>query len=142
MSSGWCLSPKRMMKVVSASGGGGRRFTERETAGTLPPEVVRLLDESGFTEESTGDAAEQLRALNDRRPQLLDELCHSVPNLDAVLAAAPADMTAVAVAGFLETPHPDLSSGQRPLTPVEWLRRGGDVADVLSLLEIADWSSR
>jgi hypothetical protein len=127
---------------VDASRGQGRRFTGSETAGTLPPEVARLLDESGFTEESTDDAEEQLRALNASRTQLLDKLSKSVPNLDTVLAAAPPDMASVAVAGFLDTPHPNLSMEQRPLTPVQWLRRGGDVADVLRLLEIADWSSR
>jgi hypothetical protein len=130
------------MNGMDEVSGHGRRFERSETAGALPPEVARLLDESGFTEESTDDAQEQLRAVNASRTHLLDELSNSVPNLDIVLAAAPAEMPAVAVAGFLDTPQPNLSMEQRPVTPVQWLRRGGDVADVVRLLEITDWSAR
>ena len=65
-----------------------------------------------------------------------------VRGLDRVFAALPANLRPVAIAGFLRTPHPDLGVGGRVLTPVEWLRSGGDVAPVLPLVEASDWASR
>jgi hypothetical protein len=65
-----------------------------------------------------------------------------IRGLDRVFAALPADLHPVAVAGFLRTPHADLTVGGRPLPPVEWLSSGGDVAPVLRLVEAADWAGR
>jgi hypothetical protein len=65
-----------------------------------------------------------------------------IRGLNRVFPALPADLHPVAVAGFLRTPHPDLSLDGRPTSPLEWLRSGGDVAAVLRLVEAADWASR
>lgn len=65
-----------------------------------------------------------------------------IRGLDRVFAALPTDLHPVAVAGFLRTPHPDLTLGGRALTPLQWLGGGGDVDPVLHLVEVADWASR
>ena len=65
-----------------------------------------------------------------------------IRGLDAVFAALPHHLHPVAVAGFLRTPHPDLTISGRAVTPVDWLRSGGDVAPVLRLVEAADWASK
>jgi hypothetical protein len=65
-----------------------------------------------------------------------------VRGLDRVFAALPANLHPVSIAGFLRTPHLDLAVDGRVLTPVEWLRSGGDVAQVLRLVEASDWASR
>jgi hypothetical protein len=65
-----------------------------------------------------------------------------IRGLDRVFAALAPDLHPVAVAGFLRTPTADLTLGRRSLTPVEWLRSGGDVEPVLRLVEAADWASR
>lgn len=61
-----------------------------------------------------------------------------VRGLDRVFKALPADLHPVAVAGFLRTPQPDLFHG-RPLTPVEWLRDGGDVNQAVAAAANTDW---
>lgn len=61
-----------------------------------------------------------------------------IRGLDQVLKALPAGLHPVAVAGFLRTPQPDLYLG-RALTPTEWLRGGGDVAQAVSAAADADW---
>jgi hypothetical protein len=65
-----------------------------------------------------------------------------IRGLDQVFRALPRDLHPVAVAGFLRTPHPDLTLANRPLSPIEWLSSGGDVAPVLHVAEAADWASR
>jgi hypothetical protein len=65
-----------------------------------------------------------------------------IRGLDRVFAALPADLHPVAVAGFLRTPHADLTLHGRALSPLEWLRSGGDVEPVLRLVDAADWASR
>jgi hypothetical protein len=57
-----------------------------------------------------------------------------VRGLDQVFKTLPQDLHPVAVARFLLTPQPDLFHG-RPMTPVEWLRDGGDVAAAATV----DW---
>ena len=42
------------------------------------------------------------------------------------------------VAGFMATPQPSLVAVGRK-TPVEWLRDGGDVNDVIEIVEDSDW---
>ncbi|CAN3132245.1 hypothetical protein ACNUDN_30415 [Mycobacterium sp. smrl_JER01] len=54
-----------------------------------------------------------------------------IRGLDQVLKALPDGMHPVAVAGFLRSPQPDLYL-DRALTPVEWLRSGGDVAQAVA----------
>ncbi|MDV6979856.1 DNA-binding protein [Mycobacterium intracellulare] len=65
-----------------------------------------------------------------------------IRGLDRVFAALAPNLHPVAVAGFLRTPHPDLSLQGSPVHPLEWLQSGGDVDPVLRLVEAADWASR
>lgn len=61
-----------------------------------------------------------------------------IRGLDRVLAALPADLHPVAVAGFLRTPQPTLVVG-RPMTVLEWLRAGGDVEPAVAAAADTDW---
>lgn len=61
-----------------------------------------------------------------------------VRGLDQVFKALPAGLHPVAVAGFLRTPQPDLFH-DRPMTPVEWLRNGGDIDAVITAAANTDW---
>ncbi len=61
-----------------------------------------------------------------------------IRGLDQVFKALPTDLHPVAVAGFLRTPQPALFH-DRPLTPVEWLRDGGDVAQAATAAADTDW---
>lgn len=108
----------------------------------MPAAIAQLLDRAGFTEGPASAGTEQLDAMDQSCREFLKDLARDVPGLDAVLAAVPIDMPPVAVAGFLDTPHPDLTMAKQLLNPVQWLQRGGDVAEVLRLLETADWYSR
>jgi hypothetical protein len=69
-------------------------------------------------------------------------LNRQVRGLEQVLPALPGNLHPVAIAGFLDTPHPDLALAGRPMTPKQWLHSGGDVAAVQRLVEAADWASR
>ena len=71
-----------------------------------------------------------------------EELASAPIALEAWLPVLPADLHPLSVAGFLTTPQPDLRIGGRPVSPLEWLRSGGDVDPVLSVAEAADWASR
>jgi hypothetical protein len=62
-----------------------------------------------------------------------------VRGLDHVLPALPTDLHAVSVAGFLQTPQIDLQMNHQPQSPLEWLRKGGDVQSVLAIVEAANW---
>ncbi|OHU31880.1 hypothetical protein BKG74_02325, partial [Mycobacteroides chelonae] len=55
-----------------------------------------------------------------------------IRGLDQVFKALHKDLHPMAVQGFLFTVQPELFS-QRPMTPLEWLRSGGDVAAVVAL---------
>jgi hypothetical protein len=61
-----------------------------------------------------------------------------IRGLDRVFKALPADLHPAAVAGFLRTPQPDLFHG-RPVTPIEWLRDGGDVDQAIDAASNTDW---
>jgi len=61
-----------------------------------------------------------------------------IRGLDKVFRSLPADLHPVSVAGFLSTPQPALFAG-RAMTPVEWLRNGGDVESVMAVAEAVDW---
>lgn len=61
-----------------------------------------------------------------------------VRGLDQVLKALPEGLHPVAIAGFLRTPQPDLFH-DRPTTPVEWLRAGGDVDQAIAAAASTDW---
>lgn len=61
-----------------------------------------------------------------------------VRGLDQVLKALPEGLHPVAIAGFLRTAQPDLFH-DRPMTPVEWLRAGGDVDQAIAAAASTDW---
>jgi hypothetical protein len=53
-----------------------------------------------------------------------------IPGLRAVLAALPADLHPLEIAGFMTSPDADLSVADAPSNPREWLIHGGDVDTV------------
>ncbi|OYN78929.1 hypothetical protein [Mycolicibacterium sphagni] len=61
-----------------------------------------------------------------------------VRGLDQVFKALPPELHPLAVAGFLQTPQPNLFQG-RAMTPVEWLRDGGGVDQALAAAASTDW---
>lgn len=61
-----------------------------------------------------------------------------VRGLERVLAALPADLNPLAVAGFLATPQGSLYT-DRAMTPLEWLRAGGDVGEAVAAAGAVDW---
>jgi hypothetical protein len=65
-----------------------------------------------------------------------------IRELDQVLRVLPADLHPLSVAGFLTTPQADLTVGGQPVSPLDWLRSGGDVRPVLGVAEASDWASR
>jgi hypothetical protein len=56
-----------------------------------------------------------------------------IPGLRTVLAALPADLHPLEVAGFMTTPDQDLSVADAPTSPRDWLTHGGDVNAVCEL---------
>lgn len=57
-----------------------------------------------------------------------------LPGLSTVLAALPAGLHPLQVLGFFSTPTMELSLGdEKPITPLQWLRDGGDEATVAAL---------
>lgn len=64
-----------------------------------------------------------------------------VRGLDQVFRALPRDLHPVAVDGFLHTPQGELYL-DRALTPLQWLRGGGDIDQVVSAAADADWYGR
>lgn len=79
----------------------------------------------------------------DRRSGLLfpawqfTESGRPLPGLAATLAALPQTLHPLQVAGFFTTPTIELSlDGELPLSPVQWLREGGDEAAVSALARI------
>jgi hypothetical protein len=54
-----------------------------------------------------------------------------VPGLPETLAALPADLHPLEVAGFLTGRRPELRLRGRELSPVDWLSRGGGVTEVV-----------
>lgn len=62
-----------------------------------------------------------------------------VRGLDQVLKALPRDLHPVAVAGCLRTPQADLFH-DRPMTPIGWLRAGGDIDRAVTAAAAVDWS--
>ena len=62
----------------------------------------------------------------------------SLPGLRAVLAALPADLHPLEVAGFMSTASASLIVEDEPTSPREWLLGGGDVRVVVELLEHLD----
>jgi hypothetical protein len=61
-----------------------------------------------------------------------------IRGLDRVFKALPPGLHPVAVAQFLTTPQPGLFHG-RPTAPLDWLREGGDIDDVVDAAAGIDW---
>lgn len=62
-----------------------------------------------------------------------------IPGLAEVIKAVTPRWDWYSVAGFMSTPQFGLvATGRR--TPTEWLRDGGNVADVIEIIEVSDWS--
>jgi hypothetical protein len=65
-----------------------------------------------------------------------------IRHFDQVLPALPTDLHPLAVARLLTTAQPDLVVDGQPVSPLQWLRNGGDVHAVLTIIQAADWASR
>lgn len=61
-----------------------------------------------------------------------------LPNLDQIIEAVTPQGDWQSVAGFMTTPQGDLV-GEGRMTPIEWLRSGGDVDTVRAIIESAFW---
>jgi hypothetical protein len=61
-----------------------------------------------------------------------------LPGLEEVIAAAKKRWDARGVSAFMATPQSGLVSSGRK-TPVAWLRDGGDVEEVVAVIEAGDW---
>lgn len=100
-------------------------------------EQEKLLADAGFGDIVADPAAHlesSLRAEADRRYAGPRE----IPGIERVLAALPADLSPMSVAGFLSTPQGGLDRGRRELTPLEWLLTGGDVEAVVAVAKLYD----
>lgn len=73
-----------------------------------------------------------------RLPTWQFERDEAIPGLRAVLAALPAELHPLEVAGFMTTPDPDLAVADEPTSPRDWLAGGGDVAVVVELAKQLD----
>jgi hypothetical protein len=62
----------------------------------------------------------------------------AIPGLRAVLAALPADVHPLEVAGLMTTPDPDLAVADEPTSPRDWLIGGGDADAVVAVVEDLD----
>ena len=62
----------------------------------------------------------------------------AIPGLRAMLAALPADIHPLEIAGLMITPDPDLVVADKPVSPRDWLIGGGDVGAVVALVEDLD----
>jgi hypothetical protein len=63
----------------------------------------------------------------------LDQPDRLVPGIGRVLAALPADLHPVAVYNWFTLPDPDLTWQGEPLSPLDWLRSGGDPAPAAAI---------
>lgn len=75
-------------------------------------------------DHTDGAQFRQVRGLDQVLPQLLTRGLHPT-----------------AIAGFLESPQPQLPIDGQPRSVCEWLLHGESVEAVLGLLELADWSA-
>jgi hypothetical protein len=128
-----------------ASGGSGRPFPDAVVAAAAL--AAAAYDEIVEAALSVDDAAERLGVNPSRVRQRLGEgslygIKHAgawrlpsfqftkrglVRGIDVVLRALPADLSALAVVRWFETPNPDLCTrddDERALTPLEWLAAG------------------
>lgn len=64
----------------------------------------------------------------------------TAPGLTGLVAAIPRSMRPASVLGFMHTPQDDLRVHGDRVTPLQWLKDGGDVQDVLDILTERDRS--
>ncbi|TFC29177.1 hypothetical protein E3O55_09895 [Cryobacterium sp. MDB1-18-2] len=62
-----------------------------------------------------------------------------LPGLTEIIRVVTSRWNWQSVAGFMATPQSSLVAEGRQ-TPVEWLRDGGDLNDVIEIIEASDWS--
>lgn len=62
-----------------------------------------------------------------------------IQGLDKVVPALPKSLHPLAVAGFLTTPQPGLHGKSRLMSPLQWLRCGGDPRLVVEAAEAVRW---
>jgi hypothetical protein len=65
-----------------------------------------------------------------------------IRELDQVFKVLPTNLHPIAIVGFLTAAQADLRIGDQPVSPLDWLRSGGDVGAVLGVADAADWASR
>ncbi|ART68349.1 hypothetical protein BTO20_06945 [Mycobacterium dioxanotrophicus] len=65
-----------------------------------------------------------------------------VRGLAEVFKSLPEDPHPVAVDGFLHTRQPELERDGHALAPLDWLREGGDVTNVIAAALASDWYGR
>jgi hypothetical protein len=65
-----------------------------------------------------------------------------VRGLAEVFKSLPEDLHPVAVDGFLHTRQPELERDGHALAPLDWLREGGDVTNVIAAALASDWYGR
>lgn len=65
-----------------------------------------------------------------------------IPGLAVVFQALPQDLHPLAVQGFMLTPQPDLVLDGVPVSPLVWLRGGGDVTAVLNMAQASEYAKR
>jgi hypothetical protein len=65
-----------------------------------------------------------------------------IRHLDQVLPGIPTDIHPLAIARLLSSAQPDLVVDGQLVSPLQWLRHGGDVRAVRKIVEAADWASR
>lgn len=58
-----------------------------------------------------------------------------LPHLATLTAAFPDDMHPASILGFFSTPQQDARMGGQPMTPGQWLLRGGDVTRLKDILD-------
>lgn len=64
----------------------------------------------------------------------------AVPGLETVLPHVPCQIHPLAVSNFFTRPDPDLEIGDSPVSPVDWLRSGGDAKAVAALAGALAWT--
>ena len=126
-----------------------RRRTERDPIGEAAARYAALLADSedvGAVAERLGVTRARVRQRAAERPLLAiredDEwrfpraqFADGAPirGLPAVSLALPPDLHPIAVWSFLNEPSTDLALGDRPATPLEWLRSGGSPDPVAAI---------
>lgn len=60
-----------------------------------------------------------------------------LPGWDRVAPVFPVTAHPTAIAWCMQTPHPDLTVGGRPISPTDWLVDGGDIRNVVDLIATA-----